>query len=156
MAEAVLRQMIQQAGLADQIQVDSAGTAVWEGEETHPGTTRVLEAHQIAYEGYARQFDFVDLGHFDYILAMDRDNLTQIMRLVNRGERSSHDKLNQFYGNTGKPEIALFLSYANRAGLVQKTEVPDPYYHGRFEDVYDLVTAGCSALLAHIRSVHGL
>ncbi|MBZ0302197.1 MAG: low molecular weight phosphotyrosine protein phosphatase [Anaerolineae bacterium] len=157
MAEAVLHHMIREAGLDDKIQVDSAGTEVWDpGEAAHPGTMQVLKAHHVPYVGRARQFDLSDLDTFDYILAMDRENLTQIMRLVNRGERSSHDKLNRFYDAPDRPEIALFLSYANRAGLVERTEVSDPYYDGRFNNTYELVMAGCTALLAHLRKVHRL
>jgi protein-tyrosine phosphatase len=157
MAEAVFQEMVQRAGLEDQIAADSAGTGAWYvGEEAHPGTLRVLRKHQIAYHGRARQIETADLDSFDYLLAMDRENLAGIMRLVNRGERSAQDKLNRFYDTGHKPEIALFLSYANRAGTAEETSVPDPYYDGRFDDVYDLISRGCAALLDHIRQVHNL
>lgn len=157
MAEAVFQYMVKQAGLSEQIQVDSAGTGAWYiGEQAHPGTLRILREKNIPYEGRARQLEIADLDRFNYILAMDRENLAHIMRLANRSERSARDKLDRFYSTAHRPEIGLFLSYANRAGLVEETEVPDPYYDGRFSLVYDLVSQGCAALLAHIRKVHEL
>jgi protein-tyrosine phosphatase len=152
MADAVFQQMVREAGLADQFTIDSAGTGSWYiGEHAHPGTLDVLRKHNIPYDGRARQFDYADLNDFDYILAMDRENLSHILRLVNRGERSAQDKMDRLYGDANRPEVALFLSYANQAGTVRESEVPDPYYDGRFEDAFELVTKGCAALLDTIR-----
>lgn len=143
MADAVLQQMVREAGLEAEIKVDSAGTGSWHvGESAHPGTLKILRGHHIPYSGRARHLEQRDFAEFDYILAMDKSNLSNIQRLANRrGEQ---------------PEIALFLSYANRAGTVREEEVPDPYYDGRFEEVYDLVSRGCAALLDAIRTKHRL
>jgi protein-tyrosine phosphatase len=155
MADAVFQHIVGQAGLADQFKIDSAGTGSWHaGERAHSGTLTVLRKNNIPYDGRARQFDYADLNNFDYILAMDRENLSNILRLVNRGERSAQDKMDRLYGSAHRPEITLFLSYANQAGTVNTTEVPDPYYDGRYELVYDLVTKGCDALLNSIRQKH--
>lgn len=158
MAEAVFSQMVREAGLADQIMVDSAGTGSWhEGEPAHSGTLKMLQKQGIPYAGRARQITPTDLETFDYILAMDRDNLANVMRLINHGERASEHKLARFYGTEQRgAEVALFLSYAHRAGLAARTEVPDPYFDGRFEETYALVHQGCAALLDHIREHHGL
>ena len=157
MADAVFQHRVQAAGLSDRIQVDSAGTGAWHtGDPAHPETRAILREQGIDYVGSARQIQWADMGRFDYVLAMDRENLSDILRLVNRGERSATEKHEHFYGSGSKPEIALFLSYANRAGSVAETEVPDPYYHGRYDLVYDLVDKGCAALLDHIRRTHGL
>lgn len=157
MADAVLQHMVAAAGLSDKIKVDSAGTGDWHtGETAHHGTLEVLKKHQIPYDGRARQIAYVDLDSFDYILAMDRDNLSNLLRLVNRREHSSSDKLARFYDQATSPEVALFLSYANQKGTVDVTEVPDPYYDGRFDYTYELITAGCAALLDHIRQKHAL
>jgi protein-tyrosine phosphatase len=114
----------------------------------------VLHKNNIPYNGRARQIDYADLNDFDYILAMDRENLSNLLRLVNRGERSAQEKMDRLYGNANRPEVALFLSYANQAGTVSLTEVPDPYFDGRYERVYELVTKGCAALLDSIRQKH--
>ena len=157
MADAVFQDHIRRAGLQDQISVDSAGVGAWHpGESAHPGTLAVLREHDIAYDGRARQIRYDDFNHFDYVLAMDRENLAGILRLVNRGERSSQEKMDRLYNGAHRPEIGMFLSYANRAGSVAEIEVPDPYYDGRYPLVYELVEEGCTALLAHIRQVHRL
>jgi protein-tyrosine phosphatase len=50
----------------------------------------------------------------------------------------------------------MFLHYANKAGLTTVEEVPDPYYTGGYDTVYELVDNGCRALLEHIRKKHQL
>ena len=157
MADAVFQQRVREAGLDSQIRVDSAGTGSWNvGDPPHPETRALLRENDIPYEGVARQIRYADLERFDYVLAMDRENLSDILRLLNRGERSAQQKLDLFYDGVKKPEIALFLSYANRAGTVEETVVPDPYYYGHYDLVYSLVDRGCTALLDHLRARHGL
>ncbi len=143
MADAVFQDMVAKAELNDYIRVDSAGTGTWHiGERAHPQTLKVLKKNNIAYDGRARQFTDADLDKFDYVLAMDKENLSHIQR--------------RFYKNTAK--VRLFLHYAKEKGNVNVDEVPDPYYNteAMFEQVYDLVTKGCSVLLALIRAEHGL
>jgi protein-tyrosine phosphatase len=141
MAEAVFQNLVEQHDLTGQISVDSAGTGGWHvGETAHQGTLNILRQNGIAYNGRARQFKSADLDSFDYVLAMDRSNLRNIRRMT---------------GSTDA-EVKLFLHYAQRAGTVSVDEVPDPYYDGRFEYVYELVQRGSEALLNHIRSQHGL
>jgi protein-tyrosine phosphatase len=157
MADAILRHLVTKASLGDRIAVDSAGTGSWHvGEAAHSGTLAVLQEHEIAYDGRSRQLKMHDFATFDYILAMDHTNLAYIMRVINRGEWSAQQKLARFYGESDQPEVALFLSYANRAGTVVEAEVPDPYYDGRFEATYDLVYRGCVALLEAVRTRHHL
>lgn len=142
MADAVFQHMVNEAGLNDQVKVDSAGMGSWHvGEHAHRGTLNVLKRHNIPYDGRARQFNRRDLDQFNYILAMDRENLSQIRHLERHDDNA---------------EVSLFLHYANLAGLTNVTEVPDPYYSGVFDQVYDLVTMGCQALLDHIRQTHDL
>ncbi|GAB4309426.1 MAG: low molecular weight protein-tyrosine-phosphatase [Phototrophicales bacterium] len=142
MADAVFAHLVKQAGLDDKIRIDSAGTSGWHvGEPAHRGTLAVLKKHHIPYNGRARQFTHQDANQFDYILAMDRSNLSDIKRLI---------------GDPPNTEVAMFLSYANQAGLTTIQEVPDPYYNNNFDEVYDLVFKGCQALLDHIRKTHDL
>lgn len=144
MAEAVFQAKIDEAGLADEITVGSAGTSKWHaGEPAHVGTLAVLKDNGIAYNGRSRQFIEKDLSDFDYVLAMDSENLGYIRRLQ------------QTVGKHG-PEVRLFLDYAREAGRVKPAEVPDPYYDDNFPYVYQLVDAGADALLKHIREKHDL
>jgi protein-tyrosine phosphatase len=157
MADAMLRHRVGQAGLQDQIEVDSAGTGAWHvGEPAHPQTMALLKANHIPYDGRARQLEPADLKRFDYILAMDRQNLAGILRLANRGEQSAQAKLVGFQNAQAQPEIVLFLSYANQVGTVTALEVPDPYENGRYALVYELVDKGCDAFLAYLRRKHEL
>ncbi len=140
MAEGVFQHLVDEAGLSDQIMVDSAGVGSWHiGEPAHRGTRQVLAAHGIRYQGRARRISAADLQNFEYILAMDAENLDDVRALTRQGETSA--------------EIRLFMDYAPEAGA---REVPDPYYSGRFEYVYDLVRQAAAGLLAHIRAEHGL
>lgn len=142
MAEGVFQQKVKEAGLANKIMVDSAGTGSWHvGEQAHQGTRAVLKKHHIPYNGRARQFARRDLTDFDYILAMDSSNLTNIRKIA---------------GGDSDGEIRLFLSYAKQAGTVDKETVPDPYYDDRFDYVYDLVDKGSDALLQDIKDTHKL
>lgn len=156
MAEAVFRDVVSKAGLADHFFIDSAGTGAWyAGEPAHEGTLKVLQKNRISYDGRARQFVQHDLNNFDYVLAMDRENLSVITRYLNRRDETA--RVSKFGADGQTPEIGLFLSYANRAGVVLKPqEVPDPFYSGRFDETYDLIVRGCAALLDYIRARHGL
>lgn len=139
MAEAVFQHKVNQAGLSDQIVVDSAGTGGWHvGETAHSGTLRELAKNQIPYDGRARQFSRADFENFDYILAMDYENL-------------HHVKSKQPKDSTAV--VKLFLEYAD--GVTEK-EVPDPYYVGGFDRVYQLVENASEGLLKAIRAEHGL
>lgn len=137
MADAVFQRMVKEAGLSDQISVDSAGTSRYHvGEAPHRGTQAVLRKHDIPYNGRARQFVRNDLTEFDYVLAMDNSNMYDIDAKVN---------------DSTTAEVAMFLSYAYDRGMVDILEVPDPWYDGRFDETYDLVTKGCRALLDTIQ-----
>lgn len=154
MADAVFQDQVKKAGLNDQIKVDSAGTGSWHvGETAHPGTRAVLKKHDIPYDGRARQFKRDDLSNFDYVLAMDESNLANIKRIY---DDIKNAKQSMFFQDGHKVEINLFLHYANEAGTVNETEVPDPYYTGGFDHVFSLVERGSEALLNHIRQQHKL
>lgn len=140
MAEGVFQHLVAEAGLSDQIVIDSAGVGSWHiGEPAHRGTRQVLAAHGIRYQGRARRITGADFENFDYILAMDAENLDDVRTLAARSSTSA--------------VICLFMDYAPEAGT---REVPDPYYSGQFEHVYDLVRQAAAGLLAHIRAEHGL
>ncbi len=139
MAEAVFLSLVEEAGLDDSIQADSAGIGSWYvGEKAHPGTRQVLARRGIAYDGRARVLTRADLDRFDYVLAMDYDNLAHLQSMD---------------GGRARAKISLFLDYAPGAGA---REVPDPYYDGRFEEVYTLVRQAAEGLLAQIREEHRL
>jgi protein-tyrosine phosphatase len=140
MAEAVMRHLIQKEGLEREIQVDSAGTGNWHiGKPPHEGTCHILSLNQISYEGQkARQLTKEDLTSFDYIIGMDNENIGNIRRLAG-------------YNQTG--EIARLLDYIEDYPIA---DVPDPYYTGNFNEVYEMVSKSCEKLLNEIKVNHHL
>ena len=133
MAEAVFQHLIEEAGLTDKIQVDSVGTGGWHvGERAHYGTRQVLVRHKIAYNGRARQVTPTDMTTADsYIIGMDQSNITDLQLR---------------YGQ--HPRLYRLLDFATKT---KERDIPDPYYTGQYDEVYDLVIDGCQGLLTHIR-----
>jgi protein-tyrosine phosphatase len=143
MAEAVFRHLVDEAGLSDQIQMDSVGTSDEEvGNTTHRGTLTVLSKYQIPHEARrpARQITSTDVNAFDYLLAMDKGHLTRLQRFT----------------DGDKAKMTMFLQYAKEAGTVSVDDVPDPWYTGKFDETYDLIRKGSEAFLAYLRQRHGL
>lgn len=134
MAEAVFQKLVDDAGLTDAIEVDSAGTSRYHvGERAHPGTRRVLAHHGIQYDGRARQIDSDDVNHSAvYVIAMDQENVADLRERFGDG-----------------PRIHRLLEFATHTEV---RDVPDPYYSDNFEYVYRLVEDGCRGLLATIRA----
>ena len=136
-AEAVFRTVAAREAPELMIEVDSAGTAGY-----HIGEPPDLRTRQAASRrGYdmsslrARIVEPLDFEDFDFILAMDRENLKV---LNHRAPVQARDR------------VRLFLEFAPDAAT---TEVPDPYYGGPngFEEVLDLVEAATQGLLQHLR-----
>ncbi|WP_459703153.1 low molecular weight protein-tyrosine-phosphatase [Stutzerimonas marianensis] len=135
-AEAVVRAKLDEAGLADRILIDSAGTGDWHvGKAPDP---RACEA--AACRGYdlsalqARQVSPDDFHQFDLILAMDHDNLARLQAQRPGDARAEVDLLLRRYG-------------------AEVDEVPDPYYGGAegFEYVLRLIEQAADGLLAEAR-----
>ena len=136
MAEAVFKNLVKEAGLADCIDVESAGTGSWHiGERPHSGTQAILKQNSIDIGGKrARQLSRSDLSEFNYIIAMDNENVEDIQALFGR-------------------RVPRLLEFAPKGSPL---DVPDPYYSGGFDTVYQLVLAGSKGLLQHIREREGL
>jgi protein-tyrosine phosphatase len=139
MAEAVFRHQVAEAGLAGRFAIDSAGTGGWHvGEPPHRGTLTILAARGVdPGPQRARQLTSDDFSGFDYVVAMDEENLGELRRF----RRDAH------------AQVSLLLDHAPGLGT---REVPDPYYSDGFEHVYALVEAGCRGLLDHISEREGL
>jgi len=135
MAEAVFRDMVRREGLADRFVIDSAGLGGWhEGDPPHIGTRRQLDRAGISYEGIrARKIRDDDFTGFDYIVAMDEDNVRQLHRL-------------------GREAASRVMKLLDPVPDSKLRDVPDPYYTGNFDQTYELVTAGCRALLEKIKA----
>ncbi len=131
MAEAVFLNRTAEAGLSDLFEVASVATTSWEvGERPHPGTQLVLRKNKIPLSPYKRsvKISAQDYEHYDYILAMDGENL-----------RYMHNS----------PKVRRLLEFAPPGNPI---DVPDPYYTGDFDYVYSLIDIACKNLLEHIRA----
>lgn len=145
MAEAIFRRDVERAGLQDQIAVDSAGTGDWHiGKPPHQGTRDILTTHQISYEGIrARQVKSDDRSDYQYIIAMDRQNMRDLEQFFDTKRA----------GEEGEPYIGLMLDFAKETSI---RDVPDPYYTGNFEEVFEMLTDACQELLKFIIEREGL
>jgi len=135
-AEAMLRRKVREAGLDGRVEVDSAGTADY--HVGSPPDRRAIahgERRGLAMKSLrGRQVSREDFDRFDFILAMDEDNLADLRRIRPAGSRAT---------------LALLMSYAPRAGA---TVVPDPYYGSAdgFERVLDLVESAAEGFLGSL------
>lgn len=138
-AHIVFQSMVEADGLSEQIAIDSCGTGDW-----HIGRAPDARSQHYALDrGYdmsglrARLLCADDFDQYDYILAMDKQNLADIQAL----------KPNHFNG-----EIALFLNYCRNTDYLHYAEVPDPYYGGvdGFTLVLDLIEDASKELLKQI------
>jgi len=140
-AEAIFRQKVQEAGL--DIFIDSAGTSgAHKGEGPDRRSIAAGQIRGYSFTGQtSRRVTPEDFERFDYILAMDNDNL---------------ELIDYYAPASPKATISRFLDFAVTNGATDRQVVPDPYYGGPqgFEDVFDLVELGCDALLNHLDENH--
>lgn len=140
-AHGVFEAKVRKAGLENRIRVDSAGTGDWHiGRPPDDRTSTVALTRGYDLSALrARQVSRSDFEQFDYVLAMDRTNLGDLLRM----------KPASFKGHVG-----LFLDFYPHAKV---QEVPDPYYGGGdgFNTVLDLVENAAQGLLDHLRQAHG-
>lgn len=139
-AEGVFRHVVKQAGMNDQIIIDSAGTHAYHIDES-PDKRSQAKAKEhgidLSYQR-ARKALVEDFDRFDYIIAMDRSNYEGLKGLADNAEQQQ--------------KISLFMDYSSEW---DNPEVPDPYYGGGdgFQTVFDMVTSASKGLLEHIKKV---
>ncbi len=133
MAEFVMKDMVQKAGLSQEIHVSSAATTAEEiGNPVYAPARRKLAEHGIGCEGKAaRQMRYPDYRQYDLLIGMDQENLRDMRRIC-----------------LGDPEgkIHLLLDYTDRPG-----DVADPWYTRDFEATWRDVEEGCRGLLEWLR-----
>jgi protein-tyrosine phosphatase len=143
LAEGVFRHILDGDGVSDRFRVDSAGTGGWHvGESPDFRATRIAATKGVTLAGHARQVQPEDFQRFDYILAMDRDNL---------------ENLEEYREKVGGDATLYLLREFDPEGG-PGAEVPDPYYGdpSGFDGVFAMVERSCSALLDHIRDEEGV
>ena len=140
-AHGVMEKLIYDKGLSQYIEVDSAGTGdyhIGEPPDRRAAATALARGYDLSAQR-ARQVASLDFDAFDYILAMDHSNLSE---LQSRCPARHQDKLK------------LLLDF----GTSGRGEVPDPYWSGQdgFDLVLDLVEEACAALLDSVITQHAI
>jgi protein-tyrosine phosphatase len=139
-AEGVMRDLVEQAGMQQRVELDSAGTGAWHvGSPPDRRASDTAAARGITLEGAARQVRGEDFFDFDLLLAMDSANLRELRALAP--------------GEPEREKVRLLREFDPASAGSAELDVPDPYYGGPggFEEVLDLVQAACEGLLAEIR-----
>ena len=137
-AEGVMRRLVAEANLTDQIHIDSAGTAGWHtGNLPDQRMTAAAARRQFNLTSRARQVLASDLSTFDLALVMDHQNLHDLRPFDPDGRFQK--------------KVRLFCEFCTDH---KDTEVPDPYYGGPegFEHVLNLLEDGCKNLLTQIKT----
>jgi len=140
-AEGVFRAQVAERGLDKFIHIDSSGTSDWHIGQP-PDSRASAEASKRGFDISmlrARQATSSDFSKFDFVIAMDNENYTNLSMLANPEQQA---------------RLHLFLDFANN---VNESEVPDPYFGstGGFPHVLDLIENASDGLLDHIVSKYG-
>ena len=139
-AEGVMRHLLREQGLEDEVQIDSAGTGGWHvGAPPDERATEAARRRGIALDGAARQVRPSDFEDYDLLLAADRENVAHL-RAIAPDENA-------------RSKVRLLREFDPDSRGAADLDVPDPYYGGPggFEEVLDLVEAACRGLLAEVR-----
>jgi protein-tyrosine phosphatase len=140
-AEGVMRSLVGDAGLEGEIGIDSAGTGAWHiGNPPDERASAAALARGIRLDGRARQVRGEDYERFDLLIAMDRSNVADLTGAA--PDRQARER------------VRLLRQFDPGSAGARDLDVPDPYFGGPsgFADVFDLVYAACSGLLAQITS----
>ena len=136
-AQGMFEYLVEEAGLSERIDIDSAGTHAYHiGERPYKRATQAAAGRGIDLSRQrARRVEAADFARFDYLLAMDSSNLDDLLAICPQQHRD---------------KIRLFLEFAED---LSQCEVPDPYYGGNqgFERVLDLIEMGARALLEDVQ-----
>ena len=139
-AEGVMRHLLREEGLEDEIVIDSAGTGAWHaGNPPDRRATAAARQRGIVLDGAARQVRPSDFEEFDLLLVADRENLADLRAIAP--------------DDAARAKVRLLREFDPASAGAPDLDVPDPYYGGPdgFEDVLDLVEAACRGLLAEVR-----
>ncbi len=140
-AEAVLRDRIERAGLSEKVVVDSAGTGDWHiGHDADPRSQAILAQNGYSLTHSARQITSVWMSELDIILVMDSINYVNVEALI---RESGYE-----------PELYMMRSFdpdlANLGNLSPELDVPDPYYDrvDGFALVLEMIERAADAFVA--------
>lgn len=132
MAEFVMKDLVRQMGIEKQFEIASAATSREEiGNAVYPPARRKLAEHGISCDGKtSRQITMDDYRHYDYIIAMDQNNLRNLRKML---------------GEDVDNKISLLMDYTSRPA-----DVADPWYTGDFDATWNDVVEGCKGFITSL------
>lgn len=133
MAESVMKDLVEKAGLETEFLIESAATSTEEiGNPVYPPARRKLAEHGISCAGKtSRQLIRADYGQYDLLIGMDRANIRNMNRIC---------------GGDPEGKLHLLMEYTDHPG-----DVADPWYTDDFETTWRDVLAGCKGLLQAVK-----
>ncbi|RCW62999.1 low molecular weight protein-tyrosine-phosphatase [Saliterribacillus persicus] len=136
MAEAIFRQIVKEKREEQNFEIDSAGMGNWHvGKPPHQGTRDILDRYEISYQGQeARQIQEADWDQYDYIVAMDEQNMQDLEAFRHLNQQVVVKRLMDFVDNP------------------KEQNVPDPYFTKNFDYTYELVKEGCEKLYHFLKN----
>lgn len=137
-AEAVLKNFVGKKGEDSLFEIDSAGTSAWHaGEKTDARMRQHARKRGIDITSISRQFKVEDFDRFDFIVAMDHENMDNLKKLAR-----NQDDLDKLY---------MMTSFSQKFNY---DHVPDPYYGGDdgFELVLDMLEDAGEGLYNYMKS----
>ena len=134
MAAFMMQELVREAGLAGQIETDSAAVSREEiGNPIYPPAQRQLRAHGVPFTDHrARQMTRADYAAFDLLIGMDGSNLSAMRRIC---------------GGDPDGKLRLLMAFAGTP-----CDVADPWYTGDFDAAWRDIETGCHALLETLRA----
>ena len=133
-AEGSFRSIVSKQELSDFFEIDSAGTHAYHiGKAPDSRSQQTARKYGVELSNQrARQVHESDFYYYDYIIAMDTDNI---------------DILKSICPTDSQSEIKLLLDYLTDASF---QSVPDPYFEGKFDEVFEMVYAACTSFLENL------
>lgn len=129
MAEFIMKDLVQKAGLGHLFEIASAATSTEEiGNAVYPPARRKLAEHGIRCDGKtARQLTRSDYDYYDLLIGMDSYNIRNMQRIC---------------GGDDEGKIHMLMEYTERL-----RDVADPWYTGNFDATWRDCHEGCTMLL---------
>ena len=133
MAEFVMKELVRRAGLEHEFLIESAATSREEiGNDIHYGTRQKLIEQNIPFSRRAaRQITRADYDKYDWLVAMDDENIFY---------------MNRCWSPDPEHKIVRLLSFAG-----ETRDIADPWYTGNFDQTYDDIMEGCTAFLKELK-----
>lgn len=130
MAEFVMKKLLADKGAAENFDISSAAVSYEEfGNDIYPPAKKKLREHHIPFAPHkAHRITQREFDNADYVILMDRSNINILRSVLDT--------------SCGENKIHLLLDFTGKPGR----EIADPWYTGNFEQAFQEIKEGCSAL----------